>query len=101
MIQPWFPPVALPTINPPESVLNAASDVLSDLPISSLLSMAELGMCRAELLLSPLIVAMFSTREAAAGLSSGPSPLGAVSILPTGPRSVPGGLSSAAVYGFG
>lgn len=76
MIQPWFPPVALPTINPPESVLNAASDVLSDLPISSLLSMAELGMCRAALLLSPLIVAMSSTREAAAGLSSGPSPPG-------------------------
>ncbi|EUA12726.1 polymorphic PE/PPE family protein [Mycobacterium kansasii 732] len=143
--QPWFPPVTPPIIDPLGPLFNTVSDVFSDLPASSLLSMAELGMYPASFMMSPLMMAMSNARGATAGLgaaglgnaataaASSAAPVvggiaaramtglggaaipgaamsatlgqahgvGAVSVPPTWPGSVPSGLSSSAVQGLG
>ncbi|ORB87135.1 hypothetical protein B1987_00995 [Mycobacterium kansasii] len=69
-VQPWFPPVTPPIIDPLGPLFNAVSGVLSDLPVSSVLSVAELGMYPVSFMMSPLMMAMSSARGATAGLGA-------------------------------
>lgn len=105
--QPWFPPVNPPIIDPLGPLFNTVSGVLSDLPVSSVLSVAELGMYPVSFMMSPLMMAMSSARGAssglgAAGLGSAAS-AAASSVVPIAGSAAPAltGLGGAAMPGSG
>ncbi|ORB92723.1 hypothetical protein B1T49_09150 [Mycobacterium persicum] len=101
-VPPPLMPVTPVHVPPLAWLFDAITGVMSDIPVSSVLSVAEMGMYPASMMMSPLMMAMSSARGATAGLgAAGFGATGAASPLVGGPASSMGlsGLGATAVSG--